>query len=99
MTTVNPPDPPDPPPSRPGTLHPGLMQPGMMHPGMMQGGMSPAGVPPYMLRALFAITDADADGAISFDEMVAIDKRVFAGMDDNKDGKVTPEELRAFMGP
>ncbi len=87
-----------------GTMGPGMMgqipgaqpaQAGMMRPGMMgQGAM---GMPAHMMKIFFAIADANGDGALSFDEVTAIHKRIFDTVDANKDGKVTPEELQAFM--
>jgi len=35
--------------------------------------------------------------ALSFEEVTAIHKRIFDKIDANKDGKVTLEELQAFM--
>jgi Ca2+-binding EF-hand superfamily protein len=46
---------------------------------------------------MFAIADTNGDGALSFDEVTAIHKRIFGMIDANKDGKVTPEEMQAFM--
>jgi Ca2+-binding EF-hand superfamily protein len=41
--------------------------------------------------------DADGDGTISLDEFKAAHERIFKAMDANKDGKLTPEEMLAFM--
>ncbi|UWM74241.1 EF-hand domain-containing protein [Rhizobium sp. WSM4643] len=78
-----------------------------MMPGMMGGNMMPSGMYPgmrmmgpmrgHMVKIMFAIADSDGDGAISFEELTAIHKRVFNAVDANKDGKVTPEEMQAFM--
>ena len=68
----------------------GMMQPGMMGPGMM-------GMHGPMMKIMFAIADANGDGALSFDEVTAIHKRIFDKVDTNKDGKVTPEEIQAFF--
>jgi hypothetical protein len=46
---------------------------------------------------MFAIVDANGDGALSFDEVMIIHKRIFDQVDANKDSKVTPEEMQAFM--
>jgi Ca2+-binding EF-hand superfamily protein len=46
---------------------------------------------------MFAIADVDGDGALSFEEVTAIHKRIFNMVDANKDGKVTIEEFQAFM--
>ena len=73
----------------PGTLaskHRGMM-------GMMGGG---ARMPRHMMKIMFAIVDADGDGTLSFEEVMAIHKRIFNAIDANKDGKVTLEELEAF---
>jgi hypothetical protein len=64
----------------------------------MMGGMMPMGLMHgRMLKILFAIADTNGDGALSFDEVTAITKRIFDLIDANKDGKVTPDELLAFM--
>lgn len=69
---------------------------GMMQPGMM-GGMPTMGMRGHMMKIMFAIADTDGDGALSFEEVTAIHKRIFDAVDANKDGKVTPEEMQAFM--
>ncbi|SCB47535.1 EF-hand domain-containing protein [Rhizobium lusitanum] len=51
----------------------------------------------HMMKIMFAIADTNGDGALSFDEVTAIHKRIFDLIDANKDGKVTPEEIQAFM--
>jgi hypothetical protein len=93
-------------PAPPGTMDPGMMGQGMighmmghmMGHGMMGHGMIGAmGVRGHMLKVMFAIADADGDGALSFEEVTAIHKRVFDKVDANKDSKVTPEEFQAFM--
>jgi hypothetical protein len=98
------------PPAWPGW---GPMWPGMMggfgRPGMMGWGMGPemmermpwAGGPhrEMTMKVMFAIADTDGDGALSFQEVEAIHKRVFDTIDANKDGKVTPEEVQAFLQP
>ena len=61
----------------------------------MMGGMGP--MHGHMMKIMFAIADADGDGALSFEEVTAIHKRIFDSVDANNDGKVTPEEMRAFM--
>ena len=60
--------------------------------GMPMGQMSG-----HMMKIMFAIADTNGDGALSFDEVTAIHKRIFGMIDANKDGKVTPEEMQAFM--
>ncbi len=51
----------------------------------------------HTMKIMFAIADADSDGALSFEEVTAIHKRIFDSMDANNDTKVTAEELQAFM--
>jgi hypothetical protein len=78
-----------------------------MMPGMMGRNMTPSGMYPgmrmmgpmrgHMMKIMFAIADGDGDGAVSFEELTAIHKRVFDAVDANNDGKVTPEEMQAFM--
>jgi hypothetical protein len=69
---------------------------GMMHPGMM-GGMPTMGMRGPMIKVIFAIADTDGDGALSFEEVMAIHKRVFDKVDANRDGEVTPAEVQTFM--
>lgn len=72
-----------------------MMGRGMMQPGMM-GGMPMMGAHGPTMKILFAIADTNGDGALSYEEMTAIHKRIFDAVDANKDGKVTPEEMQAF---
>jgi hypothetical protein len=86
-------------PNQPGMMPPGMMGQDMMGGGMwhgMAGGMPMRGRG-HMLKFMFAIADTDGDGALSFEEVTAIHKRIFNSVDANKDGKVTLEEVRAFM--
>jgi hypothetical protein len=83
---------------------PGMMPPGTMGQGMKQGmGHGMMGAMPmmrmrgHMMKIMFAIADTDGDSALSFEEITAIHKRIFDKVDANKDGKVTPEEVQAFM--
>jgi hypothetical protein len=82
-------------PGQPGMMGQGMMG-GMMQPGMM-GGMPMMGMHGHSMRIMFAIADADGDGALSFEEVTAIHKRIFDAVDADKDGKVTPEEVQAFV--
>ena len=78
----------------------GLMGPGGMRGrGMMTGGMTGRGMmgPPVMMRMVFSLMDADGDGTISLAEFQAAHERIFKGMDGNKDGRLTQEEMQAFM--
>ena len=93
-------------PNQPGMMPPGMMGQGMMGQGMMGEMMQPGmmgGVMPmmrmrgHMMKIMFAIADTDGDGALSFEEVTAIHKRIFDKVVANKDGKVTPEEVQAFM--
>lgn len=81
--------------------HAGMMSGGMMGTDMMQFGMMDEmpmmPMRGHMMKIMFAIADTDGDGALSFEEVTAIHKRIFNVIDANKDGKVTPEEMQAFM--
>ena len=85
----------------PGQEDSGMMgHGGMMGRGMMgQGGMMGRGMmgPPVMMRIIFSLMDSDGDGTISLQEFQAAHERIFKGMDVNKDGRLTPEEMHAFM--
>jgi Ca2+-binding EF-hand superfamily protein len=50
------------------------------------------------MRMIFSLMDADGDGSISLQEFQAAHERIFKGIDQNKDGRVTMEEMRIFMG-
>jgi hypothetical protein len=82
----------------------GMMQGGMMGREMMGGYMMGRGMmgrgamgPPFMMRMMFALIDADSDGTVSLEEFQAAHERIFKAMDTNKDGKLTLEEMQAFM--
>lgn len=81
-------------PGGPGMMPGGMMGGRMMGPGMMGGGMPM--MRGFMMKIMFAIADTDEDGALSFEEVTAIHKRIFDAVDANNDGKVTPEEIQAF---
>lgn len=87
-------------PAQPGVMRPGMMAPGMMGQGRigqgMMGGMPMMGGTGHMVKVIFAIADTDGDGALSFEEVTAIHKRIFTRIDANKDGKVTVEEFQTF---
>jgi hypothetical protein len=72
----------------------GMMGGHMMGRGMM--GRSAMG-PPFMMRMMFALMDADGDGTVSLQEFQAAHERIFRAMDSNKDGKLTLEEMQAFI--
>jgi len=89
------------------------MRGNMQHfmPGMMQGGMRGIrGMDPADMAERFAETDADGDGRLSRDEMVArmteraaerIETRadrMIARMDGDGDGMVTLDEMQSRMG-
>ena len=79
---------------------PGMMPQGMMGQGMMGGMMRRMGTPGghgHRMRVMFAIADTNGDGALSFDEVSAIHRRIFDTVDSNKDGKVSVEEVQAFI--
>jgi hypothetical protein len=77
----------------------GMMGRGMTGRGMGQGrmmrGMRGRGGMP--LRIIFALMDTDGDGTISLQEWQAAHERIFKAMDANKDGRLTMDEIRAFM--
>ncbi|MBR0686361.1 EF-hand domain-containing protein [Bradyrhizobium manausense] len=75
----------------------GMSSGGMM--GMMGPGMKGRGTmgPPMMFRMMFALMDADGDGTVSLAEFQVAHERIFKAMDSNKDGKLTLEEMLAFM--
>ena len=82
----------------------GMMQGGMMGHERMGGHMMGRGMmgrgamgPPFMMRMMFALMDADSDGTVSLEEFQAAHERIFKAMDTNKDGKLTLEEMQAFM--
>ena len=78
----------------------GMMGHGSMMGGGMMGHMMGRGTmmgPPFMVRMMFALMDADGDGTVSLQEFQAAHERIFKAMDSNKDGKLTLEEMTAFI--
>lgn len=63
---------------------------GRIEPGMMRMGG-------HMMKVMFAIADLDGDGALSFEEVTAVHRRIFNAVDTNRDGRVTPDEFRNFV--
>jgi predicted lipid-binding transport protein (Tim44 family) len=77
-----------------GMTGPGMMGGMMQHHMMGQGMMGRSG---HMMKIMFAVADVNGDGALSFEEVTTIHKRIFDRVDVNRDGKVTPEEAQSFM--
>ena len=75
----------------------GMMGHGMMGGRIMGRGMMGGMGPPFMMRMMFALMDADGDGTISLQEFQAAHERIFKAMDTNRDGKLTMEEMQAFI--
>jgi len=50
-----------------------------------------------MMRMIFTLMDSDGDGTVSLQEFQAAHERIFKGMDANKDGRLTLEEILTFM--
>jgi hypothetical protein len=67
---------------------------GMMGPGA-RGQDGP--IHSMMMRMIFALIDADGDGALSLQEFQAAHERIFKAMDSNKDGRLSFEEMENFM--
>lgn len=76
------------------------MMPDAMMEGRWRGMMGRMGMGPMrgqMMKIMFAVADTNGDGALSFEEVMAVHKRIFDTVDSNKDGKVTLDEMRAFI--
>ncbi|MDI5928063.1 EF-hand domain-containing protein [Rhizobium leguminosarum] len=82
-----------------GMMPDGMIGRSMMMPSGMMDGMPMMAMRGHMMKIMFAVADADGDGALSFEEVTAIHKRIFDSVDANKDGKVTTDELQAFIRP
>ncbi|WP_260692111.1 hypothetical protein [Rhizobium laguerreae] len=78
-------------------MMPGTMGRNMMSSDMNEGMRMMGPMRGHMMKIMFVIADTDGDGAISFEELTAIHKRVFDAVDANNDGKATPKEMQAFM--
>jgi len=82
----------------PGMMGPGMMGPGMMGPGMMGPGMmGPGMMGPGMMTMMMVMMDVNGDGALSMEELQAVHTRMFNYADTDKDGKLTPDEMRGVM--
>ena len=64
------------------------MGPGGMRSEMMHGAR---------MRIVFAIVDADGDGALSLTEVQDFHGRIFDAIDENGDGGVEMEEIESFF--
>jgi hypothetical protein len=89
-------------PCQPGMMGQGMMGRGMMGQGMMGGmpgmmGQGMMGMRGHMMKMMFAVADTNGDGGLSIEEVTEIHKRIFTKVDADADGKVTAEEMRAFM--
>ena len=75
----------------------GMMGSGMgMNPEMMQQMQQMMGHG-GMMRIMFAVSDADGNGALSLQEINDAHARIFKHVDANKDDQVTLEEVQAFF--
>ncbi|TGQ34721.1 EF-hand domain-containing protein [Mesorhizobium sp. M00.F.Ca.ET.216.01.1.1] len=66
---------------------------GMRGRGGMGGGMMHGAA----MRMMFAVVDADGDGALSQNEIQDFIGRIFNAVDDNSDGAVDMEEIQSFF--
>ena len=83
-------------PGQPGMMPPETMGQAMAGPGMMRHERM-MGRRGHAMKVMFAIADADGDGALSFEEVTVIHRRIFDSVDADDDGKVTAEEIQAFL--
>jgi Ca2+-binding EF-hand superfamily protein len=51
----------------------------------------------HAMKIMFAIADADGNGALSFDEVSALHRRIFDAVDADNNGEVKREEIQSFM--
>ena len=70
---------------------------GWPRPGMRAGMMHGAGMHGAGMRIVFAVADADGDGALSLAEVQDLQGRIFKAVDDNGDGKVDMIEIEQFF--
>ena len=49
------------------------------------------------MRMIFAIVDADGDGALSLAEVQDFHSRIFKAVDQNKDGRAEMTEIETFF--
>lgn len=61
------------------------------------GGMGPMAFHGARMKVLFAIFDANGDGAVTIQEMNDMHERIFNAIDQDGDGGVTRAELRDFF--
>ena len=65
-----------------------------------RGGMGASMMHGAKMRLMFAIVDADGDGALSLTEVQDFHERIFRAVDENNDGMVEMEEIESFFhGP
>ena len=67
-------------------VRPAIQPPGMIGFAMMGG-----------LRAIVALVDANGDGTLSLEEVEAASVRIFRAADVDTDGRLTTEEIDAFI--
>jgi len=76
----------------------GMMGQGMMGRGMgMMTGQGMMGQRQGM-HLMLVLMDTDGDRALSLEEVQAAHAKIFKAVDDDKDGKVTLEEIQTFFG-
>lgn len=71
----------------------------MMRPGRMGFHGRMMGERGHMMKMMFAIADADGNGALSFEEVSTLHRRIFDAIDADNNGEVTQEEVQTFMRP